>query len=137
MSLRQYLPTRDSWIWNVLLLLGSIAAAINILGLKLCDPHMEWMVCAADATRFAYYGIPDRAVPYIRLASLLTPIVAAWMKSSPASHSEYGSSKLTSEDTRKDVEQRVRTQVKAQVTEQRRADAVEDAKDAQDAKEDR
>lgn len=106
-NLRQYLPTRDSSIWTVGLLLGGIATAITTLGLKPCDPqiHAEWVACAADASRFAYYGIPDRIVPYIRLLAILTPIISAWMKSSPASHSVYGEAKTTIEDRRSGQDQ--------------------------------
>ena len=95
------LPTRDSAIWKWGLTLGSICTAITTLGLHGCDQHSAWAVCAADPTKFAYYGIPDGAVPYIRLIALITTILSGVMGTSPAAHSVYGKAAITPEDAKK------------------------------------
>lgn len=102
MNLKQYLPPRDSKVWTVGVLLGMIAAAVTNLGLKTCDVHMEHAECVVDATRFAYYAIPDGLVPVLRLITILGPIFSARNMTSNQPHSEYGAAKFTPEDTQKE-----------------------------------
>lgn len=88
------LLTRDSKVWNFLIGLSLIVGALAAFGA--CDPHLD--NCAQDATKLAYYGIPDKALPFIRLANLVMGIVAAYAKTSFRPHSEYGKSKMTPDD---------------------------------------
>src|SRR5687768_9165326 len=97
-KLLSWLPTRDSGVWKFVTLLGGIAAVILNLGLKVCDPHVPWEVCSTDPERFAFYGIPNGIIPYLRLTSVLVPVVSAWMTTSPQAHSVYRDARLTEED---------------------------------------
>jgi hypothetical protein len=65
---------------------------------------------------------------WMQFGLMLTSYVWGLLRSSPLRHSEYGSAKITPEDTRRDVARRVRTQVAEQVKDQRVADAKDDEK---------
>jgi hypothetical protein len=86
--------TRDSRVWDVLIVLSLIVGALSAL--RVCDPHVT--NCAADPTTLAFYGIPDWMLPPIRFASLVGGIVSAYMKTSPRPHSVYGDAKITPQD---------------------------------------
>jgi hypothetical protein len=86
--------TRDSRLWDVVIVLSLIVGALSAL--TVCDPHVS--NCAFDPTKLAYYGIPDWMLPPIRLASLVAGIVSAYMKTSPRPHSEFARAKITPDD---------------------------------------
>lgn len=88
--------TRDSRLWDVLIGLSLLIGALAAFGA--CDPHVT--NCAADPTKLAYYGIPDSALPFIRLANLVMGILSGVAKTSFRPHSAYGSAKFTPEDVK-------------------------------------
>lgn len=86
--------SRDSAIWWC----GIVAAVVvGLSALQTCDPHVT--NCAASPTNFAYYGIPEKFAPLLRLGALIVGIVSGVMKTSPRPHSEYGEAKITPKDS--------------------------------------
>lgn len=70
--MRGHVLTRDSAVWA-----WGIVAAV-VLGLATLGPGDP-----ANPLSLGYYGIPDGAAPYIRLAALLIGIISGALKTSP------------------------------------------------------